>query len=43
MSLLHGLYARLRLDPRITKMALKAFEAGLTKHFTAEEIKQIAK
>jgi hypothetical protein len=41
VALLHGLYRRLKADPRITPAALSAFEAAINKHFTAAEAKQI--
>ena len=43
IPLIHGLFARLRNDPRVTKPALDAFKAGLGKHFTADEVKEITK
>lgn len=43
IPLLHGLFARLRNDPRITKAALDAFKAGLNAHFTKDEVKEITK
>jgi hypothetical protein len=43
VALLHGLYARLRNDPRMTKVALDAFQAGLKVHFKAAEVKEIMK
>jgi len=43
IPLLHGLLARLRNDPRITKKALDAFKAGLDAHFTKDEVKEITK
>lgn len=43
VSLLHGLYARLRNDPRLTKIALDAFVAGLKVHFKDAEVKEITK
>jgi hypothetical protein len=43
IPLLHGLFARVRNDPRITKMALDAFKAGLKANFTDAEVKEITK
>ena len=43
IPLLHGLHARLRNDPRIVKISLDAFVAGLAKHFDAAEVKEITK
>lgn len=43
IPILHGLYARLRNDPRMAKVSLDAFVAGLKAHFTAAEVKEIVK
>jgi hypothetical protein len=43
IPLLHGLHARLRNDPRIMKIAMDAFLAGLKANFTAAEVKEITK
>jgi hypothetical protein len=43
VALLRGLYARLRVDPRITPTALAAFEAGVKKHLPAAQAATILK
>lgn len=43
VPLLHGLYARLRNDPRMAKISLDAFLAGLKAHFDEKEVKEITK
>lgn len=43
IPILHGLYARLRNDPRIAKMSLDEFKEILKAHFTEDEIKEIVK